>query len=229
MVATPQVFLFDGQRKLRYAGRIDDSDVKTVTSHDARNALDALLAGKPVPVETTRTFGCSTKWIEKRDDAEASLAKWDQEPVKLESIDETRLEKLVKNDTENLLLVNVWATWCGPCAAELPDLVAMQRMYRRRKFQLVTISLDEPEKKDDALKVLEAKHVAAANYISAISNRDRLADLLDKKWEGPVPYTLLIAPGGKVIHRQGGPIEPLELRRAIVEYLGRTYASRSKP
>ena len=215
VVATPQVFLFDGQRKLRYAGRIDDSDVKTVTSHDARNALDALLAGKPVPVEKTRTFGCSTKWIEKRADAEASLAKWDQEPVKLESIDETRLEKLVKNDTENLLLVNVWATWCGPCAAELPDLVAMQRMYRQRKFQLVTISLDEPEKKDNALKALEAKHVAAANYISAISNRDRLADLLDKKWEGPVPYTLLIAPGGKVIHRQGGPIEPLELRRPL--------------
>jgi len=34
VVATPQVFLFDGQRKLRYVGRIDDSDVKTVTSHD---------------------------------------------------------------------------------------------------------------------------------------------------------------------------------------------------
>src|SRR5208337_570932 len=41
VVATPQVFLFDQERKLRYVGRIDDSDVKSVTSHDARNALDA--------------------------------------------------------------------------------------------------------------------------------------------------------------------------------------------
>ena len=42
VLATPQVFLFDQERKLRYVGRIDDSDVKTVTSHDTRNALDAL-------------------------------------------------------------------------------------------------------------------------------------------------------------------------------------------
>ena len=41
VLATPHVYLFDGERKLRYTGRIDDSDVKTVTSHDTRNALDA--------------------------------------------------------------------------------------------------------------------------------------------------------------------------------------------
>src|SRR6185437_15025474 len=41
VVATPQAFLFDRQRKLRYVGRIDDSDVRTVSSHDLRNAFDA--------------------------------------------------------------------------------------------------------------------------------------------------------------------------------------------
>src|SRR4051794_16886289 len=66
VLATPQIYLFDQDRKLRYVGRIDDSDVKTVSSHDARSAIDALLAGKPVPVEKTRTFGCSTKWSDKR-------------------------------------------------------------------------------------------------------------------------------------------------------------------
>ncbi len=233
VVATPQVFLFDAERKLRYVGRIDDSDVKSVTSHDARNALDALLAGKPVPVEKTRTFGCSTKWSEKRADAVASLAKWDQEPVELQPLDETGLAKLVKNDTVNndtgkLLVVNVWASWCGPCVAELPEFVTMNRMYRRRNFQMVTISLDEPEQKADALKVLKEKKVAATNYISTVSNRDRFADLLDKEWSGPVPYTLLIAPGGKVIYRHQGEIDPLAVRRQIVEVLGRTYANRGK-
>src|SRR3954452_15543529 len=88
VLATPQVYLFDQGRKLRYVGRIDDSDVKTVTSHDARNAIDALLAGKPVPVEKTRVFGCSTKWSDKREDAKKSLEKWDQEKVELASLDE---------------------------------------------------------------------------------------------------------------------------------------------
>lgn len=226
VVATPQVFLFDTERKLRYAGRIDDSEVKTVTSHDTRNALEALLAGKPVPVEKTRTFGCSTKWAEKRADAIASLEKWDREPVELQNLDEAALVKLAKNDSDQLLLVNVWATWCGPCVQELPELVTIQRMYRGRKFRFATISMDEPDEKEQALKVLKEKHVAATNYLSTIENRDRLADLLDKEWKGPVPHTVLIAPGGKIIHRQSGALKPLELRRAIADYLGRTYASK---
>ena len=226
VVATPQVFLFDHDRKLRYVGRIDDSDVKTVASHDTRNALDALLAGKPVPVEKTRTFGCSTKWSDKREDARKSLEKWDQEPVELATIDEAGVAKLAKNESDKLLVINVWATWCGPCVAELPEFVTMNRMYRKRNFQMITISMDEPEDKDAALKTLRENRVAATNYISTITNRDKLADLLDPKWEGPVPHTLVIAPGGKVLYRKSGPLEPLAVRRAVVEHLGRTYASR---
>jgi hypothetical protein len=105
----------------------------------------------------------------------------------------------------------------------LPEFVTMNRMYRRRPFQLVTISLDEPQKKDTALNVLHDKHVAATNYISTVKDRDRFADLLDKEWPGPLPYTLLIAPGGKVIYRKAGPIDPLEVCRAVVGRLGRTY------
>jgi peroxiredoxin len=226
VLATPQVFLFDQDRKLRYVGRIDDSDVKTVTSHDTRNALDALLAGKPVPVEKTRTFGCSTKWSDKREDARKSLEKWDQESVELATIDEAGVAKLAKNETDKLVVINVWATWCGPCVAELPEFVTMNRMYRKRNFQMVTVSMDEPEDKDTALKTLRENHVAATNYISTVTNRDKLADLLDPKWEGPVPYTLVVAPGGKVLYRKSGLLEPLAVRRAIVDHLGRTYASR---
>jgi peroxiredoxin len=225
VMATPQVFLFDGERKLRYVGRIDDSDVKTVTSHDARNAVDALLAGKPAPVEKTRTFGCSTKWSEKRADAKAAIEKWNKEPVKLDKLEEDELSKLAENDTDEWLLVNVWATWCAPCILELPEFVTMNRMYRHRKLRVVTISMDDPEQREQALKVLQDGHLALANYISTISDRDRLADLLDAEWRGPLPHTVLIAPGGKVIYRSDGPIKPLEVRRAIVNQLGRTYAA----
>jgi peroxiredoxin len=227
VLATPQVYLFDQGRKLQYVGRIDDSDVKTVTSHDARNAIEALLAGKQVPVAQTRTFGCSTKWSDKRADAVKSLEKWDAEPVELKSIDEVGLERLVRNDSDKLLVVNVWASWCGPCVAELPDFVTMHRMYRKRNFQMVTISMDEPEQKDAALKLLRENHASTTNYHSAIANRDKLADILDKEWKGPVPHTVLIAPGGKIIYRKSGPIEPVEVRKAIVEVIGRTYANRT--
>ena len=53
-VSTPHVFIFDHSRKLRYVGRIDNAEnINLVTKPDARNALDALLSDKPVPVEKT--------------------------------------------------------------------------------------------------------------------------------------------------------------------------------
>ena len=223
VLATPHVFIFDQDRKLSYVGRFDDAEVKAVKSHDARNAVEALLAGKPVSVAQTRVFGCSTKWADKREDAKRALAKWDEEPVKLEKLNEEGVAKLAKNDSKKLLVVNLWATWCGPCVEELPEFVAMNRMYRRRDFQLVTISLDDPEKEKSALKVLKEKHVSATNYILDMKDRDKFAALLDKDWPGPLPYTLLIAPGGKIIYRKSGPIEPLVVRRTIVGHLGRTY------
>jgi peroxiredoxin len=226
-LATPHVFIFDRGRKLRYVGRIDDAEVKEVKSHDAKNAIDALLAGKPVPVEKTRVFGCSTKWADKREDARKSLAKWDAEEVKLQPIDERGVARLVKNETDKWLLVNLWATWCGPCAAELSELVTMNRMYRHRNFHLVTLSMDDVAEKDAALKVLRQNHVSAANYIVDVADRDKFGDAFDKQWPGPLPHTLLIAPGGKVVYRKNGPIDPLEVKRAIVAQLGRTYASKT--
>ena len=223
VLATPHVYIFDAARKLRYVGRFDDAEVKAVKSHDARNAVLALLAGKPVPVQKTRVFGCSTKWAEKQADARKSLARWDAEPVTLEPIDVAGVAKLRKEAGPKLTVISVWATWCGPCVAELPEFVTMNRMYRGRPFRLVTISLDDPEKQADALRVLKENHVAAANYVFKSSDRDALAEALDKEWPGPVPYTLVIAPGGKVVYRKVDAIDPLEVKRAIVSHLGRTY------
>ncbi|NLY02248.1 MAG: redoxin domain-containing protein [Rhodopirellula sp.] len=227
-LATPHVFIFDRDRKLRYVGRIDDSDVREVRSHDARNAIEALLAGKPVPVETTRVFGCSTKWSDKRPTVAESLRKWNAEPVALETIDGDGVAKLAANNSDKLRLINVWATWCGPCVEELDELVTIHRMYRKRDFEVITISLDEAEQRERALNTLETKHASMKNYLFNSADRDKLAEALDPEWPGPLPYTVLIAPGGKVIYRHFRPIDPLEVKQAIVGQLGRTYASKKK-
>ncbi len=62
---TPEVFLLDASGKLLYHGRIDENqdDARGVRSPDFRNALDAFLAGKPVPVAETKAFGCTIKRI----------------------------------------------------------------------------------------------------------------------------------------------------------------------
>lgn len=226
-LATPHVFLFDAERRLRYAGRIDDSEVREPTSEDARAALEAVLAGRAPEPATTRVFGCSTKWSDKRESARESLAKWDMEPVGLEDAGAEALKELAAGDGKRYRLVNVWATWCGPCVAELPELTTIHRMYRNRPFELATISVDQPGDRDKALEILKRNRLSARNlFWSGDSNLDALAEALDAEWPGPVPYTILIDPSGKVLYRKVGEFDPLELKRTIVDHLGRTYASR---
>jgi hypothetical protein len=88
---------------------------------------------------------------------------------------------------------------------------------------LVTLSLDNPDKKDAVLRVPQEKKVAVTNYVVRTRDRDKFAEALGKEWPGPVPYTLVIAPGGKVLYRKSSSIEPLAVQRAVVGYLGRTY------
>ncbi|MBN1441253.1 MAG: redoxin domain-containing protein [Planctomycetes bacterium] len=217
---TPHVFIFDRERRLRYVGRIDDSETgRRIRSADARSAIDALLAGRPVPVETTRAFGCSLKWPEKRAGAERFQKALETAEVKLEKIDAAGVADLRKNAGGKLRLINVWATWCGPCVTELPELVTIHSMYKHRQLELVTISIDLPGKSGEVLPFLEKRHVSGSNHLYDSEDRDALAEALDETWTGSIPFTLLVKPGGEIAYRREGAIDPLEVRRQIVKSL----------
>jgi peroxiredoxin len=226
-IATPHVFIFDKERNLRYSGRIDDVEKpgKTPNSQDARNAIEALLQHKEVPVATTKVFGCSIKWTEKSDWISEARAEWAKEPVKLDTIGDAGLRELLKNHSDKLLLVNVWATWCGPCVGEFSDFITMNRMYRRRDFAFISISADEPAKRDKALQFLKTQQASNANYLFNVDNKYKLIEAVDPKWQGALPYTMLIEPGGKVVYAKEGPVDPYELRKKIVDnpIIGRYY------
>jgi peroxiredoxin len=226
-VATPHVFVFDAERKLRYAGRVDDKeDPAKATSHEARDAIEAVLAGKRVPVETTKVFGCSVKWADKRGSVADGFAKWALEPVALEPIDEAGVEAQAKNEGgKKLRLVNVWATWCGPCVIEFPDLVSLHRIYRGREFEVVTLNADDPEKRDKALEFLKRQQASTRNYAFDKGDPYALIEAVDPKWQGGLPHTILVAPGGEVIYRSEAAFDVHELRKRIVGWLGRYYRS----
>jgi peroxiredoxin len=226
-IATPHVYIFDKNRKLRYSGRVDDVEKPGKTPHnmDARNAIDALLAGKDVAVTTTKVFGCSIKWAEKSNWIDKAKEVWAKEPVKLDTITADGIRDLVRNHSDKLRLINVWATWCGPCVAEFGDLVDMNRMYRRRDFEFISISADEPAKMNKALQFLQKSEASGTNYIFNLDDKYKLIEAIDPKWQGALPYTLLVEPGGKIVYAKEGPIDPQALKRAIVDdpVIGRYY------
>ena len=240
-LATPHVFLFDKERKLRYQGRLDDSryaDESTVTAPDARNAVEALLEGKAVPVEVTKPHGCSTKWIDKRELLAADHEKWEKGEVEVELIDAKGIAALRKNDTKKVRMFNVWATWCGPCVEEFPQLVATSRKFGLRDFEFISISMDDPKEMGEVRAFLEKHNAVVPDklkaslkaegrkgnaYVFDEASQDELIKALDPEWPGPIPHTLVVAPGGEVIYRHNGPIDGDELRAKILEHMGRFY------
>ena len=226
-VATPHCFVFDRNRILQYTGRVDGSEKPgTGKGEDVRNAIDALLSGKGVKNPVTKVFGCSIKWSWKDEYTKRLYKQWSELPVTIEEIDGQGIKNLISNSSSGKVrLINIWATWCGPCITEFPDLVIIDRMYRVRPFELITISADKTAKKADALKFLQGQQASNKNYIFNKDDVYEMIEAIDPAWQGALPYTLIIEPGGKIIFKKQDIIDPLEMKKLIVgsKYIGRYY------
>jgi thiol-disulfide isomerase/thioredoxin len=134
----------------------------------------------------------------------------------------------------------VWATWCPPCVAEFPGLVSISRRLANRDFELITISVDDAKDQAKAKEFLEQQHAAVPNrvqrslkaegrktnnYLFTGADSEELLKALDSEAPGPVPYTLAIAPGGKIIYRCDGPVDVAALQAKLIDTLGPYYTA----
>jgi thiol-disulfide isomerase/thioredoxin len=218
--ATPHLFIFDSERKLRYEGRVDNNPREPlVTSRDARNAIDAILEDRPIPVAKTPSVGCSTKWLYKEEGRKEELAEIESKPIQLQPATAEELKNLRRNSTGKLLLVNFWATWCGPCREEMPEFQTIYRMYGHRAFEVVTVSINYPDERPGVLSVLNKLHATTRNLILGSTDIYPLLAAFDADWNAAVPYTMLIRPGGEAVFKRQGKINPLEVKRLIISNL----------
>jgi peroxiredoxin len=224
--ASPHIFIFDQQRKLRYEGAIDDSyRIEFVKRHYALGAINALLADQEVAVKHTGAFGCSTKWSDKEAANVAFMEKLNAQPVSLDTVSADALKALHKNADGNVRLIQFWSTRCSACLEEFAGIQDIYRMYSDRNFELVVVSMNKPDEKPVVTHWLEKTHATSRNLLFDSENTAALQKAFDPKWEGgpEVPYTILLDADGNVLYQTDKPVDQLKLRRTILANLPSAY------
>jgi thiol-disulfide isomerase/thioredoxin len=131
-------------------------------------------------------------------------------------IDMEGFKVLITQQREHPLLVNFWATFCDPCRDEFPDLVQIDKDYRPRSLEFVTVSLDDmSEIKNEVPKFLNSMKATMPAYLLNVSDPEPAINFVDQRWQGDLPATFLYNEKGEVVYKHIGRIKTAELREAI--------------
>lgn len=149
-----------------------------------------------------------------------------RDEASLATLDVAELRAVRANAGGKLRLISVWASVCGPCVVELPDIARLARAFPRSRFEVVTLSTDEADRHESAVALLRRHQVLATNY-RFVGALPALATTLDPAWDGALPFALLLAPGGDVLATSRGALEADLLERAIRKWLAGADSQRS--
>jgi thiol-disulfide isomerase/thioredoxin len=145
--------------------------------------------------------------------------------VKTIVIDAEELKNLVKSpEKKQPILINFWATWCGICRKEFPDIVEIHKDYRDKDLSFYIVSVDTVSLVDttvsDFLKVYQAEELPS--YLLDTPARHQIAKAIRQiapRFAGNYPTTLLYNKNGKLVYQKTGAINPKILRAQIDKVL----------
>src|SRR2546421_10276936 len=140
----------------------------------------------------------------------------------VQEIDAEGLKKLLQRDPNKSrpLLINFWATWCDPCREEFPDLLKIDKDYKGRGLEFVTVSLDDPgDIKTSVVQFLQTMHSSMPAYLLNVVDPEPSIKEVDASWGGGLPATFLFDAQGNLVFKHMGRVKPEELRAAIDKML----------
>jgi thiol-disulfide isomerase/thioredoxin len=135
--------------------------------------------------------------------------------------------KAIKAPGARVVLVNVWATWCDPCRAEIPELLRYYRENRDHGVRLVLVSADDEARRADVERFLTASGFDGHAFIKHGDNA-ALIKALDPRWRGTLPTTFMFDGAGKVLWFWAEPLTHDKLQEGVTAMLARARARRAR-
>ncbi len=134
----------------------------------------------------------------------------------LKPLKEDILKEILKESDDKVVVINLWAYWCGPCKEEFPDLVKFGK-ENSDDSKLILISLDETGDLESKTKPFLAKNnVDFVSYYNAFDKDEKLINMLDKNWEGAIPSTFFFK-DGKLVKSLVGKQTESQFKKAFDE------------
>lgn len=148
----------------------------------------------------------------------ASAPAADEPKVELTTVDFAKLDAAIKERKGKVVLVDVWATTCGPCRKKFPHLVEMHEKYKADGLAVITLSTDEADEAKAALDFLKEKKATMTNL------RLQDTEANEKKFPQyptfPQPMLWLFDRDGKQILKDEGKLKAEELEAKVKAALG---------
>lgn len=143
--------------------------------------------------------------------------------VKTTAIDGEQLKTLAKsNRNKQPVLINFWATWCGPCRVEFPDLVEIDGDYREKGLDFVIVSVDDFGMIDSRIpEFLEQYQAKMPSFLIDLDSAETVKAIrrIAPRFSGSYPLTLLFNARGKLVYQKTGVVDPKILRAQIEKVL----------
>jgi thiol-disulfide isomerase/thioredoxin len=142
------------------------------------------------------------------------------EPKQVEPITAAQFGRVLAHRRGQVVLVNLWATWCIPCIQELPDLALLQERYGDRGLQVIGVSFDDLARLETRVRPFFAeKAPTLISYLQAEADQFEFVTPLDPDWVGAMPTTFFIDRAGKVSKSHAGRMLYRDLEREVLELL----------
>jgi thiol-disulfide isomerase/thioredoxin len=100
-------------------------------------------------------------------------------------------EPYLKSKSDTVYVINFWATWCGPCRRELPDMEKIHKDYSGRKVKVLLVSLDFPNQQKGLQQFLLTNRITAPVLLLNEPDANAWIDKVDPSWTGALPATLI--------------------------------------